>query len=145
MCHFKYIGRPYNDVYFYYTASPSERVGLVSILWQKAGRSIYNQSPKYSGSPSFYHLPLSTESIKDGACIDIGHNQMLKTCLGMTIDDGAILKEIKCQFDYQCKYTHIPKLFFSKTFAKSAIKLWKEIPPKMTQKMVQKWFKIDEN
>ena len=98
----------------YYTASPSERVGLVSILWQKAGRSIYNQSPKYSGSPSFYHLPLSTESIKDGACIDIGHNQKLKTCLGMTIDVDAILKEIKCQFDYQCKYTLVSSCSFPK-------------------------------
>ena len=54
----------------------------------------------------------------------------------MTIDHDAILKAIKYQLDYQHKYTLIPMLFFSKTFAKLATKLWKEIPPKITEKMV---------
>ena len=115
----------------YYTASPSERVGLVSILWQKAGRSIYNQSPKYSGSPSFYHLPfpcLQNRSQKhkgwrmkrytlyniQSPAMKIGHSQKLKSCFRMTIDDGVILKEIKCQFDYRCKYTLYPSCSFPK-------------------------------
>ena len=145
VCNIKYIGRPYNDVYFVLNSQPigegwvgeyivakSRKEYLQSvakILWVAI---LLSPSPVYRKHKGWRMYRYWTQSnVKDLSWDDdwrwchFEGNQM-SIWLSMQIYP-------------------IPKLFFSKTFAKSAIKLWKEIPPKMTQKMVQKLMKIDDD